>query len=185
MRGPLLTTKVGTRMSRKLSLLALFLQFLLGCSLFEKTQEQHKFTMIRPEYSDELRYEDEDVVVRFTPKQKQIDFTVWNKTQAPMRIIWDEIRFLDPEGRSHWVLNSQENIEKHTRVAAGGHPLITPSVVPVGGSYSDYLLPFPIGVQEVLIYPTKGAKGSRFQVAFPLEIREHVKVYTFGFEIKD
>ncbi len=119
-----------------------------------------------------MRFEDESILIRFTPERKRLYFTLWNKTQ-----------FVDPEGKSHWVLNSQETYREIGRVAAGGHPLLDISVIPPGTSHGDYVRPFPAGPQEVYIYPVKYAGGSRFGLHLPLEINERTKVYTFSIEV--
>lgn len=184
-------------MSRKVYLpLNLFILFFFAsCSLFQKQDSaQHHIILNKPIRSSELRFEDESIMARFTPTQKQLYFTVWNKTQAPIRIIWDEVIFIDPEGVSRWVLNTEEDYEpttstakasKAASVATGGHPLMSPTVVPVGASHTDYVRPYPSGVVEVPIFSTKNPQGSRFSMVLPIEINQKLKVYTFGFEVVD
>jgi hypothetical protein len=169
----------------------LLLGLLLGCLLYgcagvdkQKGAEYH-FRLIKPIVSEELRFEDESILVRFTPEQKRLYFTLWNKTQSPMKILWDEVLFIDPEGESHWVLNAEETYKEVGKVAAGVQPLINPSVIPPGTSHGDYVRPHPKGTQDVYIYPTKKPVGSRFSLVLPLEINERTKVYAFSLEVSE
>jgi hypothetical protein len=152
-----------------------------GCAHYE--QKAERFKLIKPTTSEELRFEDESVLIRFTPERKKLYFTLWNKTQAPMKILWDEVMFIDPEGKSHWVLNAQESYREVGRAAMGAHPLLDLTIIPPGTSHGDYVRPYPEGLQEFYIYPAKEAQGSRFNLVLPLEINERTKVYTFGFEV--
>ena len=182
---PLLVRERAYKVFRRIFLPGLLLSFLFcGCAAFDKQKSTgHRFKLIKPITTEELRFEDESILVRFTPEYKKIYFTLWNKTQAPMKILWDEVIFINPEGQSHWVLNSQESYRDVGKVAAGAHPLLDPSVIPPGISHGDYARPFQTGPVEAYIYPEKYAEGSRFTLVLPLEINERTKVYTFGFQI--
>lgn len=178
----------NNNMYSKIFLLGFSLFCLLcGCATFGKKQQvtEHHIRLIKPFTSKELRFEDESILIRFTPERKKLYLTLWNKTQAPMKILWDEVRFIDPEGQSHWVLNKQETYREVGMAAMGAHPLLDPSIIPPGTSHGDYARPYPETPQEVYIYPEKDAKGCRFTLSLPLEINERTKVYTFSFEVMD
>ena len=162
----------------------LLFSLLCGCAGLDKQKSAgHRFKLIKPITSEELRFEDESILARFTPEHKRLYFTLWNKTQAPMKILWDEVIFINPEGQSNWVLNSQETYRDAGKVAVGAHPLLDQSIIPPGTSHGDYARPYPTGTQETYIYTEKYALGCRFSLVLPLEINERTKVYTFGFEI--
>lgn len=168
----------------------LILLFLISsCAGLPEAPREHTIRLIRPIASSELRFDDENVRLRFTVTQRQIYFTLWNKTQGPISIIWDEIIFRDPEGVTYWVLNNEEEerrmVSGAVARAATTHPHLDPTVVAAGTSHTNYIRPFPSGFQEVLIYPTKYATGARFNVTLPLDIQGRIKVYTFGFEVVD
>lgn len=176
-------------MSRNMHLpfaLLLLLLLIAGCEGIEKAPGEHTVKLTKPAPSDELAFSDDDVQIRFVVLREKIDFTLWNKTQGPVEIIWDEIIFRNPEGATYWVINSAEDpstVRSKAAQATTTHPHIDPTVVQPGSSYSDYIKPFPSGLQEIPIYPFKYAGGSRMQLVFPLEINEQIKVYTFGFEV--
>lgn len=169
------------------TLLLLFL-IGIGCEGIEKAPGEHAIKLTKPTHSDELAFSDDKIQMRFVVLREKIDFTLWNKTQEPISIIWDEIIFRDPEGATHWVINSKEDpstVRTKTAQVATTHPHIDPTIVPAGSSYSDYIKPFPSGFQDVYIYPSKYAAGSRIVLTLPLEVNGQVKVYTFGFEVVD
>lgn len=169
--------------------LLVFLFLTAGCAELQEATREHTIKLIKPATSDELRFDDEDVRLRFTVTQEQIYFTIWNKTQGPISIIWDEVIFRDPEGATHWVLNNEEEgehkVPSKAAHAATAHPHLDSTEVPAGSSHTNYIRPFPMGFQDVLIYPSKYAAGARFNVTLPLEIQGRIKVYTFGFEVVD
>lgn len=161
---------------------------IIGCEGIEKAPSEHTVKLTKPAPSDGLVFSDDNIQIRFTVLREKIDFTLWNKTQGPVAIIWDETIFRDPEGATHWVINSKEDrdtVPTKTAQATTTHPHIDPIVVPAGSSYSDYFKPFPSGFQEIPVYPFKYAEGSRMQLSLPLEINGQVKVYTFGFEVME
>ncbi len=177
-------------MSRNMHLPFALLLLLItaGCTGIEKAPAEHTTRLIKPIVSDELVFEDEDIKLRFTVTRKHIDFTLWNKTQGPISVIWDEVQFRDPEGETHWVLNTQEDPHRVPTKAAHAtiiHHHMDSTMVPPESSYNDYVRPFPSGFEDVLIYPFKYATGSRFKLILPLEIKEQIKIYTFGFEVMD
>ncbi len=169
--------------------LLLLVLLIAGCAELQEATREHTIRMIKPTTSDELRFDDENIRVRFTVTQRQIYFTLWNKTQEPISIIWDEVIFRDPEGKTHWVLNNEEEsqhvVSSKAAHATTAHPHLDSTEVPARSSHTNYIRPFPIGFQDVLIYPSKYAAGARFNVSLPLDLHGHIKVYTFGFEVVD
>ncbi|MEE9514421.1 MAG: hypothetical protein V3V54_00180 [Candidatus Brocadiales bacterium] len=171
-----------------LLLFLLSLPFTSGCTGIEKAPGKQTIRLTKPIHSDELEFSDDNINIYFIVQQRKIDFGLTNKTQGPIAIIWDEIILRDPEGATHWVINSaedQDTVRTKTAHATTTHPHIDPSTIPAGASYNDYIKPFPSGFQDVLIYPLKYAGGSRIKLTLPLEIGGYIKVYTFGFEVVD
>ncbi len=180
----------ATQMSKNIYLpfVLLLSLVIIGCEGIEKAPGEHTLKLTKPHHSDQLVFDDNNIKIRFTVTRRQIDFTLWNRTQQPLGIIWDEIILRDPEGETHWVLNKAEDTDKmrtKTAHATTTHPHVDPTVVPPGSSLNDYIKPFPSGFQEVFIYPAKYASGSRIKLTMPLEINGTIKVYTFGFEVVD
>ncbi len=159
----------------------IFLCAVSGCASPYKAETRYR--LIKPITSEELRYEDESILVRFRPERKRIYLTLWNKTQSPLKILWDQVLFTDPEGQTHRVLNSEETFLAVGEAAVGAPPLLASSVIPPGTSHGDYVRPQPKGPQEVYIFPEKDPQGSRFSLMLPLEVNDRTKVYTFSFEI--
>lgn len=59
-------------------------------------------------------------------------FVVNNKTDGPLKIIWDEARFIDVNGLSHRLIHSGIGYEERN----DSHP---PTVVAAGGTLEDFV----------------------------------------------
>ena len=81
------------------------------------------------------RHEDNMVRIEWRPAPVDIIFTIYNKTGSPVKIVWDEARFVDEKGLSHRLIHSgigyeARNLPQLPTVITGGinleefiHPL--------------------------------------------------------------
>ena len=140
------------------------------------------------------RYSFEDKMVKMIWRGAPIDivFTVHNKADQSLKIIWDDTRFIDEKGISHRLNHSGIGYEERnlsqppTIVATRGnledflHPADYFQWEPIGSSTSDKqdgywdrapFLPTQIkGTAEELRTKSDPAIGKTFQVILPLEI---------------
>jgi hypothetical protein len=103
------------------------------------------FRMDSPK-SDKLLHETPEFMIAFNVIPEQVGFELLNKSQAAIRILWDECAYIDPTGRSFRV------IHQGVRFVDRDKPMAS-TVVPPGASIRD------------LVYPASSVTwtGSRWQ----------------------
>jgi len=79
-------------------------------------------------------FEDGTVRIKWLPSPYDIVFVLNNKTDRPVRIDWDEARFVDEKGASHRLIHSGAGYEDRN----ASHP---PTVVAPRGTLEDFLHP--------------------------------------------
>jgi hypothetical protein len=180
----------------------------------EATKERYGAVVtIKPEPDNKYVYEDGLFSGLFFVTASRINFTITNKTDHSIKIIWDEAAFIDLDGQSGRV--AHEGVKYADRNASQ-----PPSVIPGGRSLTDFVLPtgrvyyregyysryssIPGGWEELpLVLPASRRiaagdstlvdaftsevsknKGKRFGLLLPLEIEAVVNEYTFWFEVQ-
>lgn len=147
------------------------------------------------------RYSFEDQLVRvlWLPTDTRLHFTLTNKTDYSIKIVWNDAVFVDPQGKSGAVMH--EGV-KYTDCSSSK----TPSVVVRHGSTDDVVLPCGLvnfgysewNVASFLRSPSVTAAtadsiaaqlrasevGKTVQVLLPLQIEDVVSDYLFTFEVK-
>ena len=83
------------------------LAFLQRDSVFDF---QYVISMIKPEQSDALSYNDSEVAITFTPGDlklvgAQLQFSLENKTDSPIALPWDKVSYVDWSRGSHRVIH--------------------------------------------------------------------------------
>jgi len=140
------------------------------------------------------RYRSEDSMVRieWRPAPVDIEFTVNNKTDSPIKIVWDEASFVDEKGISHRLIHSgigyeERKLPQPPTVIAGGinlqdfiHPLDYFQWKEIRGMRLDkqqgywdrtpFLPTQTKGTAEELRVKASTFVGKTFQVILPLEI---------------
>jgi hypothetical protein len=153
------------------------------------------------------RYRSEDNMVRieWRPAPVDIEFTVNNKTDSPIKIVWDEASFVDEKGISHRLIHSgigyeERKLPQPPTVIVGGinlqdfvHPLDYFQWKEIRGMRSDKqqgywdrtpFLPTQIkGATEELRVKAGAVVGKTFQVILPLEISNIRIDYLYTFRI--
>lgn len=152
-------------------------------------------------------YEDGLFSGLFFVTRSRINFTITNKTDHSIRIIWDEAAFIDVDGQSGRV--AHEGVKYADRNASQ-----PPIVIPRGTSLTDFVLPtgrlylvLPASLRIAAGVSGAGLehsgpdlqdrlvdgfasevgknKGKRFGFLLPLEIEGIVNEYTFWFEVQE
>ena len=151
-------------------------------------------------------YKDENIEISFAYPKTELDFELTNLTQNPIKIIWDEVSFIQyGEGKRIF--------HKGVKYTERSNPQV-PTIVPVGTSYSDLVTPidnvsFDQGyyvnafankpaewVTSDLWFPNDfnkpevssrimQLKGLKYSLLLPMEVNGVKKNYTFEFEITD
>ena len=158
----------------------------------QKMLEEQRIEKIVEEGITRYRSEDNMVRIEWQPAPVDIAFTVNNKTDGPIKIVWDEARFVDEKGISHRLIHSgigyeERKLPQPPTVIVGGlnlqdfiHPLDYFQWKEVRGMRSDKqqgywdrtpFLPTQIkGATEELRVKAGAVVGKTFQVILPLEI---------------
>ena len=151
-------------------------------------------------------YKDENIEISFAYPKTELDFELTNLTQNPIKIIWDEVSFIQyGEGRRIF--------HKGVKYTERSNPQV-PTIVPVGTKYTDLICPidnvsFDQGyyvnefahksaewVTKDLWFPNDfnkpdvsshimQLKGWKYKLLLPMEINGVKKNYTSEFEITD
>lgn len=152
---------------------------------------QYFFSMIKPNASNDLHFEDNLVSVTFKISLKQIDFVLKNKTDNPLIIDWNKMSYVDVLNKSHKILHEGvKYIDKNSS--------LSPTTIPPTANIEDFVFPtdnisyvsgkYGGWMQELLFPQGQKAKyfsGKTFSVFMPMEINGTQKNYFFTFLIKD
>lgn len=151
----------------------------------------YRLRLTKPAESPSLSAEDANITIAFSLTNTSVGLALQNKTDGPIKIDWNQVSFIDPEGTSHNV--THEGV-KYTDANSTKPPTVVPptarvvdSIVPAdnvyytsgryGGWSTRYILPrAPSGASM---------RGKSFSVYLPLEINGSGKNYLFTFKIED
>lgn len=99
-----------------------------------KIYGEQKIEVVVEEGISRIYFEDELVKIKWLPTPYDIVFVLNNKADGPVRIVWDEARFIDEKGVSHRLIHSGIGYEDRSN----SHP---PTVVTARGTLEDFLHP--------------------------------------------
>ncbi len=99
-----------------------------------KIYGEQKIEVVIEEGISRIYFEDELVKIKWLPTPYDIVFVLNNKADAPVRVVWDEARFIDEKGISHKLIHSGIGYEDRSN----SHP---PTVVTARGTLKDFLHP--------------------------------------------
>ncbi len=148
-----------------------------------------RLQLTKPTESESLSVEDANIAIVFSLASTSVGFALQNKTDGPIKIDWNQVSFIDPQGTSHSV--THEGV-KYTDANSSKPPTVVPptakvvdSIVPAdnvyytpgqyGGWSTRYIFPrAPLGAS---------LKDKSFSIYMPLEINGTGKNYLFTFKI--
>ena len=144
-------------------------------------------------------YEDSLISITWLPLSTQLSFSLNNKTDHSIKIIWDEAVFVDIDGSSGRVIHSgvryidRNSSQPATIVVKNGK--IDDMVVPtdniyyISGQYGGWrtkpLFPNSATSEEELKSLTQKYIGQTVKVLLPIEIQGTVNEYIFSFKVDD
>ena len=187
----------STGPSHTLCFLMIILSF-VGCSRArapypesDRWPYEYRCRLIEPELSHEMVFEDEDLAITFSIGDTRIGFMLRNKTDGPIRILWEKSSYLDGGGYPFRI------IHRDVEYAEKDGPL-SPTVLPPGSDLSTEVLPeeyvFYVEYEdewiESRLFPGEQElqpmyKGTIFGLLLMLEIRGVPRPYTFRFKISE
>jgi len=166
-----------------------------------KNDRYGKSTVVSFEEEGVLKYMYEDSLIKITwiPMTSQFGFSLLNKTNHSIKIIWDEAVYVNEKGLSQKVFHSgvkyvdKNNAQPPTVIVKNAtvEDLIVPTdnVYYVSGKYGGWrtkpLLQNSAMTSEELDQITKDYIGKNLQILLPLEIEGEINEYLFTFKIED
>lgn len=77
-------------------------------------------------------FEDNLVRIKWHPTSDDIAFMIGNKTDGPLKVLWDEAAFIDEQGKGHRLIHAGSGYEDRNAV----HP---PTVIAAWGTLNDFI----------------------------------------------
>jgi hypothetical protein len=136
------------------------------------------------------RFDDGSIRIIWTPTELQLGMVLVNKTNSPLRVLWDEVRFIGPDGKVDRVVHE-------AGTAQGATPL--PAFVAAGATLLDFIEPASHVRSLIthgdapLIGSTSGSSEAEvrskmirgtMEVVLPIEINGAVREYIFTMKIR-
>ena len=145
-------------------------------------------------------YEDQLVAMTIVPTTSRVLFSLTNKTDHSIKIVWSDAAFVTPDGQSGPVMHTGMRYSQCGDLKA-------PTVVAARASVSDEIIPcadvrmnsstwvIDDYFEDVFMNTSDTVTtlsalrptviGKRIQTLLPLQIEDTVNEYTFTFEVKD
>lgn len=166
----------------------------------ENTKERYgesKIVNFQEEGKTKYSYEDEMIKIVWLPLSTQFAFTLQNKTDHSIKIIWDEAVYVNENSSSGRIMHSgvkyidRNNSQPPTVVVKNANidDMIVPTdkvtyISGVGWS-TNPMFPNRAMTQEELNILSQGYIGKTVQVLLPLQIEDTVNEYIFSFKVED
>ena len=100
----------------------------------EKVYEKQRIEIVLEAGITKFYFEDDMMRIKWRPAPNDIVFVVHNKTDNPVKIVWDEGKFIDAEGVTHKLLHSGIGYEERNDF----HP---PTIVYAKDTLEDFVYP--------------------------------------------
>lgn len=214
-------------MKKKVFFLWVFVLFLGGCSELVVYNLQYDFVLgevERPSESAELlgeqkmstteeagytyTFQDRIIKILWLPSVTMFEFLLENKTDSPMKIVWNEAAYVSEKGDSHKIIHSGVKYSQRNRYQI-------PSAVEPQSSLKDFVYPAdymsyagegwvekplwsgrwegkPLlpasqkgGDPQEFLNSAKNYIGKSIQVLLPIRVEDMTYDYTFIFKIKE
>ena len=131
----------------------------------EKAYEKQKIETVLEEGIPKFYFEDEVVKIKWSPAPDDVVFVVNNKADRPVKIVWDESRFIDEKGLSHRLLHSGIGYEQRNDF----HP---PTIIYAKDTLEDFVYPADYWQKEESGRKSHKQQGHWKRVSFlPTQIR--------------
>jgi uncharacterized protein YcfL len=177
----------------------LFLIFVLmvsflfvGCSAQNASNPVLQFALKNNSEDSKLLFEDEKIKIKFsfekeflTKNINTLNFELKNKTELTMKLLWEQVTYIDTNGRAQSVLKSGVRFIERDRA-------IPPTTIPSNSMINDLIIPKEnvnwnhisgSWIQEPLLKNKKIYDGKTIRLLIPLEIEEEIIEYNFIFKI--
>ena len=157
----------------------------------ENVKEQYsksKITILAEENETKNSYEDDFIKIIWLPALTEFSFTLENKSDNSIKIIWDEAVYIDEDNTSLKVMHSG------VKYADGGkaQPLtviakktkINDLVTPVDNIYYENPSKYSSGGwRKRPLFSVQKSAGKTVKILLPIQIQETINEYIFSFKI--
>jgi hypothetical protein len=164
----------------------------------QKKYGSYDVTKVKEVGSDISSFEDGLVRIVWTPSAYDAVFILTNKTNQPIKILWDNAVFVDEDGTNHRVVHGDVN---HTEASE----FQKPALIEPNGTYKDAIFPAGSFVyrsgnwHKKPLFPTISVSrqansmeeeaseyvGKSFQIILPLEVDNAAHEYIFTFKVSN
>jgi hypothetical protein len=129
----------------------------------------------------DCRYEDDLLLIRWTPGIASVDFQLTNKTRRSMKVLWDDCSYVDEAGNMHRVMRGGTNYYRRDQS-------FPPTTIVGKGTLTERVLPtdlstFLNGLGTQVVLTDKDAVGKSVKVLMVLEQMEDRHEYLFEFKV--
>jgi len=107
----------------------------------EKVYEKQRIETVLEEGIRKFYFEDEMVGIKWRPTPNDIGFVVHNKADNPVKIVWDEGKFIDENAVTHRLLHSGIGYEERNDF----HP---PTIIYAKDTLEDFIYPADYWLKE-------------------------------------
>ena len=157
----------------------------------ENVKEQYsksKITIIAEENETKNSYEDDFIKIIWLPALTKFSFTLENKSDNSIKIIWDEAVYIDEDSTSHRVIHSgvqyvdKEKAQPLTVIVK--KTKINDLVAPV--DYIYYVNPSKYssgGWRDLPLFSAEKSDGKTVKILLPIQMQETINEYIFSFKI--
>ncbi len=133
-------------------------------------------------------FEDDLIKINLDCTPYEIAFYLHNKTEVPIKIIWDSVKV-----NSEYLKNEPLEIYHTNKSQDNLANKIQPSIILAKKNWMDeivfnkniYLLPYELNNKDSLMKKSNSVIGKKIKLILPLEINGKIKDYTFIFSVKD
>lgn len=160
---------------------------------------ESKIINLEEEGETKYVYEDDLIKISWLPLPTQFAFSLENKSDNSIKIIWDEAVYVDQNGSSGRVMHSgvkyvdRSSPQPPTVVVkkAKVDDMVVPTdnIYYISGQYGGWqtrpLFPNRANTQAELISLTQKNIGKTVKILLPLEIQDTVNEYIFSFKVED
>lgn len=150
----------------------------------ENVKEQYsksKITIFAEENETENSYEDDFIKIIWLPALTEFSFTLENKSDNSIKIIWDEAVYIDEDNSSLKVIHSgvkyvdSEKAQPLTVIAK--KTKINDLVTPLDNIY------YSDGWRKRPLFSVQKSAGKTVKILLPIQIQETINEYIFSFKI--
>ena len=150
----------------------------------ENVKEQYsksKITIFAEENETKNSYEDDFIKIIWLPALTEFSFTLENKSDNSIKIIWDEAVYVDEDNSSLKVIHSGvkyvdgEKAQPLTVIAKKTE--INDLVTPVDNIY------YVGGWGKLPLFSVQKSAGKTVKILLPIQIQETINEYIFSFKI--